>query len=42
MLDDPFARKLATILGSFGHQTRAVEMQGTKATKMIDYLIASW
>ncbi|KAF8129353.1 hypothetical protein EV363DRAFT_1100456, partial [Boletus edulis] len=28
--DDPFARKLETMLGSFGHSTRAVGMRGLR------------
>ncbi|KAF8418373.1 hypothetical protein L210DRAFT_3322056, partial [Boletus edulis BED1] len=28
--DDPFARKLEAMLGSFGHRTRAVGMRGLR------------
>ncbi|KIK81930.1 hypothetical protein PAXRUDRAFT_154894 [Paxillus rubicundulus Ve08.2h10] len=36
-LDDPFARKLEVMLGSFGQWTRVVEMQGMEDTKLTDY-----
>ena len=36
-LNDLFACKLEVMLGSFGQQTHAVEMQGMKDTKLTDY-----
>jgi hypothetical protein len=39
ILNDPFARKLEVMLGSFGQQTHAVEMQGMTDTKVTDYFV---
>ncbi|KIO10228.1 hypothetical protein M404DRAFT_129242 [Pisolithus tinctorius Marx 270] len=36
-LDNPFARKLETMLGSFGQRTRTAGMQNMKDTKLISY-----
>jgi hypothetical protein len=38
-LDDPFARKLEMMLGSFGQRTRVAEMQHTTDTKLTDYFV---
>ncbi|KAG1756584.1 uncharacterized protein EDB91DRAFT_1261356 [Suillus paluster] len=35
--NEPFAHKLKVMLGSFGQQTLAVEMQGMKDTVLTDY-----
>ena len=35
--DDPFARKLELMLGSFRQKTRVVEMQGMVNSKLTDY-----
>jgi hypothetical protein len=39
--NDPFARKLEVMLGSFGQRTRRVEMQGMTDTKLTDYLFVN-
>ena len=36
-INEPFAHKMEVELGSFGQQTRAVEMQGMSNTKITDY-----
>jgi hypothetical protein len=38
-LNDPSARRLELMLGSFGQWTRAVKMQGTIDTKLTDYFV---
>ncbi|KAG6375739.1 hypothetical protein JVT61DRAFT_2585 [Boletus reticuloceps] len=35
--DGPFARKLETMLGSFGHRTRAVGMWGLRDARITNY-----
>ena len=36
-IDDPFARQLEGILGSFGHQTRLLEAQSMVPTLLTDF-----
>jgi len=38
-INDPFARKLETILASFGHQTCLAESQAMKPTVLTDYFV---
>ncbi|KAF8138983.1 hypothetical protein EV363DRAFT_1154185, partial [Boletus edulis] len=35
--DDPFARQVEAVVGSFGRKTRALEMQGMKDDKITNY-----